>query len=218
MAKPFRMKKAERGIPLARKKMLLNELRSERREQLEKFIKQKDMELALEKAIPEISGELLERHPSREVPAHLLIEVHAKIIDALGLPESKARIVKKNSALGLIAGAARDVPMRAERLMRVANRARTATTALIDELKGKHTAEGMKDLLVLQNYLSGFQGRLKMLLEKKPNALVMLSHDESRILETVLDRFSSRYLTEEQTAFFNFEAKKARQILEPDKA
>jgi hypothetical protein len=218
MAKPFRMKKAERRIPLNRKKMLLNELRSERREQLEKFIKQKDMELALEKAIPEISSELLERYSSREAPAHLLIEVHAKIIDALGLPESKARMVKKNSALGLIAGAAYDAPVRAEGLLRVANRARMAANALFGELKGKHVAEGVKDLQVLQNHLFGFQARLKTLLEKNPNARIMISHDDSRILQAVLDRFSSRYLTEEQVAFFNFESKKARKILEPDKA
>jgi len=208
MAKPFRMPKAKRSIPLSRLKELRLQAKHGRIKQLNEFILKKIDEIDLEHFIPRKAVLLAIRYPAEEYSAHLAMAIHAKIVDALGLPESKARIIKKIWALEFLADKGTDMPIKAESLARVVNQALYAANTLLHEQARKPRKLGR--MLSWKYYCLS---RLKELNELPPSAEVRVSGFEFGILSSMLGAFNARYLNKDQLALIEIERDIQKAIL-----
>lgn len=216
MAKPFikkgifRMPKTERSIPSSRKKELMLQAKHERIKQLNEFILRKIDEIDLEHFILKKAKELALKYSPEEASAHLAMDVHAKIIDALNLPESKARIIKGTWMLGFLISKGTEMPIKAESMTRALNQALYAVNTILNEQKTRKP-KGIGRLYGWKHYCLS---RLKELSELKPSTEVRASQTDLDIVSNVLGIFSARYMTKEQLDLIEIEHQIHNAVLE----
>lgn len=196
-------------IKKSARKRILKFFKVEKITRLEEFIKQKDKEINLEGFLPGRARELFSRHALNEASAHMLLEAHERVIDALNLPKSKARIIKHNLAFVALATRAAKSPIKVERLTKMTQQALNILTVMLHEQKERQSGR-IESLLQWQDT---YKKSLKFLEKKDPNSRITLTEEGAKELSGIFNVSISRYLSKEQNQLLKFEREKYNEIM-----